>query len=352
VAGACVHTPDDENFCTDGDVCTTDACASGTCTVLSTADCSDGDVCTDDSCHPVIGCLHSFTNCDDHNPCTTEECVAAVGCTYTPLSGGACPYSPEECLGGICEVGNCRLSGPLNCADATDCTDDFCQPGVGCVYVENDGNCPYWPDPQCAAYRCHAGLGCQLEDVSPDGSCNDGNACTRFDGCIGRHCLGFQVECHGNDGNLCTINDPVACHPVTGCRGTPSDALCDDGDPCTIDSCGSSTCEHTAVPAPGTVGALRADPDDVTMRWDPAGSAPVYDVIRGTLSDLPIFPPAQESCLFSNRTETYFVDTTTPSSGVCNWYLVRSENSCNTTTWGWSFFRGAVWNERISGACP
>src|SRR5262249_48510163 len=76
--------------------------------------------------------------------------------------------------------------------------------------------------------------------------CDDGNACTAGDQCIpvlgGVRCEGKPINC--NDGNPCTTD---SCDPATG-KGvsTPS---CDDGNPCTIDTCEPATgqCLNTPI---------------------------------------------------------------------------------------------------------
>ena len=79
----------------------------------------------------------------------------------------------------------------------------------------------------------------------PDGAyCDDRNACTRDDRCVGGMCVGLPAvdgtPC--TDGNLCTLND--AC--MTGvCTGAPAPdgTACTDGDPCTDpDVCSAGQC--------------------------------------------------------------------------------------------------------------
>jgi hypothetical protein len=65
-------------------------------------------------------------------------------------------------------------------------------------------------------------------------ACDDGNACTASDACVGGSCHGTAIVC--NDGNACT-ND--SCNPATGCVYANNQNACDDGNPCTLgDVCG------------------------------------------------------------------------------------------------------------------
>ncbi|MEC8023847.1 MAG: SUMF1/EgtB/PvdO family nonheme iron enzyme [Myxococcota bacterium] len=68
--------------------------------------------------------------------------------------------------------------------------------------------------------------------------CDDNNACTSGDECIGGTCLGQPVDC--SDGNTCTTD---VCNPVSGCSQTANVSLCDDGNPCTTgDTCLNGGC--------------------------------------------------------------------------------------------------------------
>jgi len=102
-------------------------------------------------------------------------------------------------------------------------------------------------------------------------ACDDGNLCTTGDLCLENTCAGTDtslIDC--DDGNPCTSDD---CDPTSGCIHTPntdpcddenlctvadtcndgicagtdtSDVECDDGNPCTDDSCSPSEgCSHT-----------------------------------------------------------------------------------------------------------
>ena len=128
-------------------------------------------------------------------------------------------------------------------------------------------------------------------------ACNDDNACTTGDACNNGYCTtNTPVVC--NDNNACTTN---TCIPATGCsypavtngtscadtnlcNGTEScqsgqctgsaPLNCDDGNPCTTDSCGGTDgCAHLFVPGPGcaapallVVGANTAPADDELLR--------------------------------------------------------------------------------------
>ncbi|MFN8543740.1 MAG: fibronectin type III domain-containing protein [Candidatus Binatia bacterium] len=75
-------------------------------------------------------------------------------------------------------------------------------------------------------------------------SCNDGNPCTT-DSCSGAGACAHAAVANGTscgDGNPC--NGVETCQGGTCKTGTPPD--CDDHDACTVDACGSGGCTHTA----------------------------------------------------------------------------------------------------------
>lgn len=74
--------------------------------------------------------------------------------------------------------------------------------------------------------------------------CDDSNACTSGEMCVGTECLGGSPVNCPPDGDLCTVE---SCEPAVGCISVP--VGCDDGNPCTDDSCdpGTGDCLHTPV---------------------------------------------------------------------------------------------------------
>ena len=219
---------DDGNSCTTGDICTAGQCLGG-----QPMDCEDNDICTDDTCMADQGCKYTFNSqaCDDDNKCTTGD----------------------ACLQGVC-------TAPIqvDCDDGNHCTDDSCNPDLGCLAVNNNLACDdddlCTDNDQCSGGAC---LGqqvscddanpCTLDECAPDGSClntptsaacNDGSFCTTNDSCATGSCQGEQVAC--NDLNQCTDD---GCDPATGCKFVPNDNLCDDDSKCTQnDQCSAGQC--------------------------------------------------------------------------------------------------------------
>ncbi len=151
---------DDGNACTDGD-----ACAGGVCQPGGPTTCvDDGNPCTDATCLPSLGCQNvpNTASCDDGNactdgdacaggtcqgtpivcvddgnPCTDTACAPSLGCRNVPNTARCSDASSctvdDRCAGGTCIPGT-----PLNCDDLDVCTDDSCDPGLGCVNEPND----------------------------------------------------------------------------------------------------------------------------------------------------------------------------------------------------------------------
>lgn len=296
----CLNDPvEDGTDCDDGDVCNgIETCQSGICTGGAAPDCDDGESCTVDSCDELEGCQHDELDdgelcgdddvcngietclggicqtgeaiicsdgdpcnglercddgecfagpppsCDDDNPCTDDSCVELEGCRHEPVEDGTSCDDHDICNGtDACRSGRCRSTGGLSCNDRNPCTADQCHPSQGCRFPPLDGK-----------------------------SCSDGNFCNGAETCSGSLCRsGFPPTC--DDGNPCTsdwcdpasgcrhsaVTDGTVCSDANHCNGTEvcrgglcraGTALdCDDGNPCTDDSClAASGCRHPPVP--------------------------------------------------------------------------------------------------------
>ncbi len=87
---------------------------------------------------------------------------------------------------------------------------------------------------------------CQLAPLGEP--CDDGNACTQTDVCIGNgSCVGFNpVACPGDQ-----CHEAGACDPGTGVcanQNKPDNTACNDGDGCPADTCQNGTCRPAACP--------------------------------------------------------------------------------------------------------
>ncbi len=190
-------------------------------------------------------------------------------------------------------------TGSPSCDDANPCTDDFCDPSVGCQHSNN------------------------VE------SCDDGNACTILDTCANGRCAGTTITC--DDSNPCTTDN---CDPSVGCQFVANTNPCDDGNACTGgDVCFNGTCSGTPITPPETQGVVAAA-NKTTYSWTAAASATRYDAVRGALNALPVGPGGGDETCFDNLPGTSLTDTAVPAPGAGYWYLARGESSCGNGTYG------------------
>ena len=220
--------------------------APGLLPLLATARAAGDALATANTALRVVGACPE-AGCDDGNPCTEDTCDPTLGCVATPRDG-ACTTDAASCAWpGVCVAGACVAVNP--CDDGVACTEDACV----------DGRCESVTAPDGAP--C-SGEGCSLEAYCVEGACmrfseracDDGDPCTEDacdDGCVFtpldtpecRLCdePGEVVACEG--GALVTRD---ACGNVLMREG------CDDDDPCTRDTCDPAAgCGHAPVDAPG-----------------------------------------------------------------------------------------------------
>ncbi|MBI5609503.1 MAG: hypothetical protein HY902_11545, partial [Deltaproteobacteria bacterium] len=153
-AAGCKHANNTDPCDADGNACTkNDVCASGSCTPGTAQKCDDNEPCTQDSCNPTDGkCIYKpiattcsdnnictvgdtcgtdatsqvytclpgkAVSCDDNNPCTINTCDKDKGCQY-PVDQTAtvtCYSGPNGTSGkGLCKSGKktCDASGNLS----------------------------------------------------------------------------------------------------------------------------------------------------------------------------------------------------------------------------------------------
>jgi len=140
---------------------------------------------------------------------------------------------------GYCAVGEVKPYDP--CDDDDACTlNDYCL-GPICTHdltlTCNDGEV-------CTDDACHPAHGCIHSPIA--GTCDDGLACTTDDACIQGDCVGTPLTCP--DDVTC---QSIGCNASTGLCEThpvPDHSACEDGNPCTeADACQSGVCTGTPV---------------------------------------------------------------------------------------------------------
>jgi hypothetical protein len=259
--GACVLQPiNDGGDCNDGNACTVnDKCSNGVCKGGGALNCSDGNPCTVDVCDPALGCT-------THDPVPNDP--------PTPCNDGNFCTGPDVCVDGTCR------GEPVVCNDFKPCTDDTCNPATGCVHTPKNVNAPCDDGSSCTTGEtcqdddddpttplvCKPAFGeacnggnpcidpdcengsCPAEPVFLDGAACQTSLCMEGETCSAGNCQGGKLkDC--DDGNPCTID---TCNDLTGCLHVPVPAnttvLCDDANPCTInDRCDGDTCRGTEI---------------------------------------------------------------------------------------------------------
>ena len=242
---------DDGAYCTVGDVCRAGVCAGAPRVCAVGAPCSAGR-CDEVFDRCVIAPEADGTPCDDGAFCTISDTCAAGVCRGTARDCAASVVA-EVCHHGVCdEALDACASRPQ--PNGTPCDDGaYCTVGDAC----RAGSCRGAPRNCSAAATdtCHAGSCDEAGDAcvarpKPDGAaCSDANACTRTDVCV-------AGVCTGRDRVECTPDDPCrvagVCDPGTGVCANPAKldgTRCDDGDACTTaDRCLGGRCTGDPLP--------------------------------------------------------------------------------------------------------
>lgn len=234
VSGVCRRT----STCAAGEMCCGGACAP--------AGCNDGNPCTVDSCE-LTGCVNApnTASCDDGDFCTINDRCSAGSCqpgTTARDCGDGNPCNGVEYCSGACNAGPAP-----SCDDGVTCTIDSCDPSTGCLHTASDaacsaatgGHCDPVLDcqyPSCTAATCApAPALCQAAVCASD-TCMRSSLCG---GATPSCCAGACVAAGCDDGNPCT-NDSCG---ATGCVHAPNTNACDDGNACTTpDRCSGGAC--------------------------------------------------------------------------------------------------------------
>lgn len=238
--------------------------------------CTDGNLCTVDACNMVGGCSSSPTagSCDDGLFCNgTDTC-----------SAGSCNHSGDPCVGGgecsdTCDeqADNCLAPVGTPCtSDSNVCTDDIC---------DAIGTCAHTPN----ASPCDDEIFCNGTDICSAGSCgHSGDPCVGGGECSDAcneatdDCLETAGTPCSSDSNICTDD---ACNATGDCAHTANTSSCDDGLFCNgTDTCASGTCGHSGDPCVGGPQCANTCDEDANACYDPDGT-PCDDGAACTLSD-------------------------------------------------------------------
>lgn len=282
-ASWCVHYSNVGAVC-GGDFCSPHLCSkNNTCdpssrqaTCQSARDCDDGDKCTRDSCEIDISgnkcCYHiqrdhcqpsqqcttdtARFDCDDSEPCTNDVCENGV-CAHYRNGGDDCNSTlllQSNLLFGMANECNPAAGGGFpgsaQCLDGNPCTLDSCFPDGTCNHFASSGACnvnearpPTFGGGFCARCIC-TGTGIPTSTPPIGGLLNRCSgfrtstkptclAADRTEVCKNFHCL---ADPQLTVGTACCVGTDVPDCETSG-PACADNKICDDGDPCTQDSC-------------------------------------------------------------------------------------------------------------------
>ncbi len=179
---------------------------------------------------PNATCCDRDEDCDNVDPCNPQICI----------SGGICMATPVECTDGeTCSEGQCvsTCETDADCDDANICTTTTC---VDSLCTSEDIDCD--DGDNCTVDSC---------DSEADGCVNTAVACETLEICDEDSGMCVAIACNTDedcpsDDNLCTTEVCVG----QACESQAKD--CNDGDPCTDDTCEEATgeCVNEAVVCP------------------------------------------------------------------------------------------------------
>jgi len=182
-----------DSECNDGNVCSDDSCAAGSCVVkYNTAPCNDNNVCSEGDVCNGAGLCSAGTKakaCDDANPCTTDTCDQVAGCKNAGKDDGSFCSDLDACTkDDVCLAAKCVAKA--KCDDGNPCTVDSCATSGACT-----------------------------NKAAADGVvCSDNDACTAADVCAAGLCKGTSAPCS------VAFNEAFAC-------GSSNWAVAPAGDP-------------------------------------------------------------------------------------------------------------------------
>lgn len=189
--------------------------------------CGDG---IDQDCNGSdLACAQCATNanCDDSVICTEDVCTAGI-CSNTPHNNWCQNTFIDSCVAAVCNAQTGCSYPPVGNVGAS-CS------SISCILNES----------QCVGYTCSASGVCSAPGQVPPGGC------TGF--CVfGGTCVGGVLTCNPNpncpnncdDGNPCTDDSCI----LTGCLNTAK--VCDDGNPNTADFCNPTDGQCTIYSMP------------------------------------------------------------------------------------------------------
>ena len=239
---------DDQSLCTEQE-----SCQQGVCTGTA-VDCSDDNICTNDSCDPVSGCVYTpnTLGCDDADQCTMQDvCVSGV-CQGVPLDQDGDGFVADNCGGDDCDDSRAEVNpgvfesafGQAACLDGldNDCDTLIDQSDPGCAQCEVDQDC-------LDQNVCNGLEKCVDQVCMPAEAlqCDDQNECTQDECDPQMGCSYTELSNTDCAGYLCEDLRLLHSTCVAGnCVGSRLVEDCDDQIECSLDTCDviGVRCQH------------------------------------------------------------------------------------------------------------
>ena len=192
--------------CSTGGACGTAGLPDGT-------PCGEADLCGQQVCLAGVCSPGQGLDCVDGNPCTEDMCDPNLGCVYTytavPCDDGNSCTAGDFCNAGACQPGNlvCQCQSDADCAASEDgdlCNGTLvCSSGSCVVHQGTVVTCPQ-AEGQCMVSSCNPATGSCSFGAAPNGTpCSDDDLCTGGDSCQGGACAGNPIRGCGEDPDPC-----------------------------------------------------------------------------------------------------------------------------------------------------
>ena len=243
---ACSALKKNGSQCGEGTECQSGYCNSGFCCdtgqcCQTPSDCDDDDVCTDDTCTNNI-CGHT----DNTQTCVPGSCNGLLHTFPSQCQAGECE-APNPSFDDCSQPNACKTSicTDLGCATAnepsgTQCAAPTC---VGAKLTQartcnGGGSCSSPQAAPCAGnLKCVSATTCR-ESCAQDVHCVAGYYCSGAGQCLAKKASG--ATCGGSSECLSDhCNQNICCAAGKCCT---NHAHCEEGNPCTTDSCQSFQC--------------------------------------------------------------------------------------------------------------
>ncbi len=138
---------------------------------------------------------------------------------------------------------------------------------------------------------------------------------------------------------------------LDNCQLAANPTQSDGDDDARGDACDCAATDPDTWALPPEAAELHIDASGESLSWQElgtaAGTATVYDLLRGNVHDLPLAAGSPALCLGRGLVSPSATDTERPAAGEAWWYLARGRNDCGAGSYG----AASAGQERVHDAC-